>query len=117
MNLKEARAALAAAQEAYKAAAEAYQAAGERARVARSAMWEAERAVARAKPLGKRAKDMLARMASAPVSVACDRYRTSQEERVALALVDLGFADDRRLGAVVEFTITDAGRAKLGGKR
>lgn len=116
MKLKEAKAALAAAQEAYKAADEAYNAAGERARVARSAVWEAERSVDRAKPLGKRAKDMLTRMASAPVSVAYDRYRTSQEGRIALALVELGFATNRRLGAMFEFTITDAGRAKLGGK-
>lgn len=116
MTLKEAKAALAAAQEAYKNAEEAYNAAGERARVARSAMWEAERAVNRAKPLGKRAKDMLTRMASAPVTVACDRYRASQEERTVTELVRLGFANIRRLGAVEEFTITDAGRAKLGCK-
>lgn len=116
MKLEEAKAALAAAQEAYKAAAEAYRAAWERVGVAEVAMREAERAVARAKPLGKRAKDMLARMDVAPVTVACDRYRTSQEERIALALVELGFASNRRFGAMGEISITDAGRAKLGGK-
>lgn len=116
MNLKEAQAALAAAQEAYKNAEEEYNAAGERARVARAVMWDAERDVDRAKPLGKRAKDMLTRMASAPVMVACDRYRTSQEERIATELARLGFATNRYLGAMGEFSITDAGRAKLGGK-
>lgn len=116
MKLEEAKAALAAAQEAYKAAAEAYRAAWERVGVAEVAMREAERAVNRAKPLGKRAKDMLARMDVAPVTVACDRYRTSQEERTATELARLGFATNRRLGAMGEFTITDAGRAKLGCK-
>jgi hypothetical protein len=116
MTLKEAKAALAAAQEAYKNAEEAYNAAGERARVAREVAWEAERAVDRAKPLGRRAKDMLTRMASAPVTVACDRYRTGQEELTATELARLGFATNRRLGAMGEFSITDAGRAKLGGK-
>lgn len=112
MTLKEAKAALAAAQEAYKAADEAYKAAGERVCVAEAAMREAERA----KPLSKRASEMLTKMAIGPVMITCDRYRKSHKLRTALALVGLGFASNKRFGALLWFSITDAGRAKLGGK-